>query len=592
MSDFAPTPEQTKALDLFATGDSMVIEAGAGAGKTSTLRLLAESTPRTGFYLAFNKAIVAEAGAKMPGNVTCSTAHGLAFRAVAGPYRHRMNGPRQKANDVAKRLGINPITIVTAVERKRLAPGYLAGVVNRAVTRFCQSADPEPTEAHFDYIEGIDLPSPDGRRGWANNREVRLHLLPALRAAWADLSSPTGWLRFGHDHYLKLWHLSGPRIAADFVLFDEAQDANPVMRAIVEAQEHAQRVYVGDSQQAIYGFTGAVNALALVDVTNRAYLTQSFRFGPAVATEANRALSALNAELRIKGTPTIASTVGPIADPDVVLTRTNAKAVELFLDYLAAGEAAAVDPDAPKVGRPHIVGGATEVVAFAKGAKSLMEDAWTSHPELACFSSWAEVVDYVDNDQQGGELRLLVGLVEKFTAEVIIDSLGGMIPEAQASVIISTAHKAKGREWDRVQLAGDFPNGKNLDGTERRPEPEELRLVYVAITRARRELDLGPAVSDLLDFVSPAAAAAPAGPATAATTWHDLTGVVEAPMVGNTAAALRAPELVEDVAEVAPPARVCPDCHDPATARTNGMIGAHVCTALSASERAARLRGM
>jgi MoxR-like ATPase len=41
---FAPTDEQQEALRLFATGKSLAIEAGAGAGKTSTLKLLAEST--------------------------------------------------------------------------------------------------------------------------------------------------------------------------------------------------------------------------------------------------------------------------------------------------------------------------------------------------------------------------------------------------------------------------------------------------------------------------------------------------------------------------------------------------------------------
>ena len=45
------------------------------------------------------------------------------------------------------------------------------------------------------------------------------------------------------------------------MLFDEAQDANPVIAAIVAAQEHAQLVYVGDSQQQIYEFTGARNAI-------------------------------------------------------------------------------------------------------------------------------------------------------------------------------------------------------------------------------------------------------------------------------------------------------------------------------------------
>jgi superfamily I DNA/RNA helicase len=41
-----PTGEQQAAVDAFATGATVVIEAGAGTGKTSTLRLLAAARPQ------------------------------------------------------------------------------------------------------------------------------------------------------------------------------------------------------------------------------------------------------------------------------------------------------------------------------------------------------------------------------------------------------------------------------------------------------------------------------------------------------------------------------------------------------------------
>lgn len=472
---FAPTAEQEVALDLFDTGGSLAIEAGAGAGKTSTLKLLADSTERRGQYIAFNKAIVVEAGEKMPSTVACNTAHSLAFRAVGKRYSHRLrNSQRMKSMEIAKRLGIQPIRLTTqdGVD-KTLGAGFLAGLAMRGVTRFCQSADAEPTARHVPYIDGIDIP-PGARQ---NNDMVARALAPAMRKAWADLSSPTGTLPYRHDHYLKTWQLSGPKIGADFILFDEAQDANPVMVAIVAAQTHAQLVWVGDSQQQIYTFTGAVNALQTVDADSRAFLTQSFRFGPAVAEVANRLLADLDAELRLTGTESIPSVVEPIGDPDVILTRTNACAVRSVLAAQAQGT------------RVHLVGGGAEIASFARAARDLMSGQRVEHPELACFEDWAEVEQYVHQDEQGGDLRLLVSLVNEFGVDVILDALGAMATEANADLVVSTAHKAKGREWDAVQLAGDFPE---------EPTGEELRLLYVAVTRARLRLDVS-AVAYLSD---------------------------------------------------------------------------------------------
>jgi superfamily I DNA/RNA helicase len=274
--------------------------------------------------------------------------------------------------------------------------------------------------------------------------------------------------------YLKLWHLSDPTIAADFILFDECQDANPVMLAVVDAQRHAQRIYVGDSCQQIYSFTGAVNALDRIRETGAdvAYLTQSFRFGPAIADVANRILDMIDgATLRLVGTDSIPSVVAPVAEPDAILCRTNATAVRTVLRLQDEGREVA------------LVGGGDDVVRFAKAARDLMEGRRTEHPDLACFDDWGEVKLYVDEDEQGDDLRLLVKLVEDFGVDAILRALDRTIREEDADVTVSTAHKAKGREWDAVQLAADFPEPAKVTD-------EELRLLYVAATRARRELDI------------------------------------------------------------------------------------------------------
>lgn len=481
---YDPTPEQLACLELFRFGDNLAIEAGAGTGKTSTLVLLAENaatrvTGSRGQYVAFNKAIVTEAAAKMPGNMAANTAHSLAFRAIGKRYQHRLRGGRMRSTELARVMGIDPFVVTTTVGRKVLAGGFLAGQLMQGIGRFCQSADETPAPRHLPYIEGIDLPDAEtGARTWANNELVRSYLEEFLAPAWSDLMDTGGRLPYKHEHYLKAWQLSRPRLATDFILFDEAQDANPVMLAVVAAQE-CQQVYVGDSQQAIYEFTGAVNALAKVPAQQRRFLTQSFRFGTDIAKVANHVLGKIDgADLRLVGSPGIASEVGPIAmdAADALLTRTNAAALKAMMGELREGR------------RPHLVGGGGEIVQFAKAAGDLMAGRPTFFPDLACFETWGEVQEYVENDPAGGELKLMVGIMDDYGPSTILGALDQQAPEAHADLVISTAHKSKGREWDSVVIGPDFPDPKKDPNQEL--SAAELRLIYVACTRARRNLDV------------------------------------------------------------------------------------------------------
>ena len=77
-STVQPVLEQQRAVDLFLAGDNLRIDAYAGTGKTTTLRLLASSKPGRGLYLAFNRAIAAEAQQRFPPYVKCATTHSVA----------------------------------------------------------------------------------------------------------------------------------------------------------------------------------------------------------------------------------------------------------------------------------------------------------------------------------------------------------------------------------------------------------------------------------------------------------------------------------------------------------------------------------
>lgn len=460
------TEEQDQIIEASKTGGSMVIEAGAGAGKTSTLDKISRAKPKyeSGVYVAYNRAIAGDAKSKFPRNTQCATAHSFAFRAVGVKYKHRLNGPRVTARQTASILDIKGGVSFGDVD---FGPVKLAMLALGTVTRFCYSAEPQITERHVPFTPGTEK----------FHNELAEIVAPYARKAWEDMIREDGRLRFQHDVYLKLWALSNPTLPGDFILLDEAQDANPVIEGVVKNQD-AQIIMVGDSAQQIYAWRGAQDAMSRFHADHRLTLSQSFRFGPAIADEANKWLDLINAPLRLKGFDKIASEVLPVEAPDAILCRTNATVVASALHAQQADKKVA------------IVGGTTEIRMFAEAAEDLMSNRTTYHPDLAGFKSWTDVQEYAQ-DESGSDLKVFVKLIDEYGVDTVKDVANKSVDEKFADVIVSTAHKSKGREWASVRIAADFREPVNEDGTPSDPIKSECMLAYVSVTRAMQELDRG-----------------------------------------------------------------------------------------------------
>ena len=83
-----PTDEQAAIVAAALTGDDLAIEALAGTGKTSTLRMFASEAPELrGQCTAFHKAKASDGRVSFPNMVSCSPAHRLAYRVVGAPLQ-------------------------------------------------------------------------------------------------------------------------------------------------------------------------------------------------------------------------------------------------------------------------------------------------------------------------------------------------------------------------------------------------------------------------------------------------------------------------------------------------------------------------
>ncbi|QWG18799.1 UvrD-helicase domain-containing protein [Bradyrhizobium sediminis] len=470
-----PTAEQQQAIDQFQRGGSVKINAYAGTGKTSTLEFLAQSTSRRGQYIAFNRDIVRDAKEKFPNTVNCSTSHGLAFKATPWAYRNNSDKmtKRINANQLAEMLNLRRWDIDRRHVLQPRSQGYL---ILDTLRRYMQSADAE-LAAHHVPRHGSLLAAPD-----ATMRAVTEFALHGAKHVWGRMRSEADTMPLGHDGYLKLWALTNPAIAADFILLDEAQDTNPVVLDVLRKQP-AQMIYVGDKYQQIYEWRGAVNAMEKIETQGETYLTTSFRFGPAIAEWASKLLVFLGEKRPLRGNVAVKSRVGSV-EPRTILARTNASTIAAIIECLDEGK------------KPHLVGGTDELMEMLRGVQDLKEGKQSTVPDFFGFDKWEQVVEFAKSGE-GDHLLSFVNLVEGRGERQLIWALNRTVDEERSDLTISTAHKAKGREWSTVRLTDDFLRsqpGKPTSG----PDPAEVRLFYVALTRAKEAVEVPQNVLSLI----------------------------------------------------------------------------------------------
>ena len=204
-------------------------------------------------------------------------------------------------------------------------------------------------------------------------------------------------------------------------------------------QQNRQTIYVGDAHQQIYEWRGATNAMKRLPYP-ATLLTQSFRFGDAIAQVANIFLKALQEDIPLKGNPTRHSATAKIlaqGKKDAILCRTNASAMAKLLAGQKAGHKVALQADSQRILR------------FCHGADSLKNGKSAyGIAELAYFNYWGEVMEFSETGE-GSDLKTWVKLIEEHGTATITHAINHLSDEKQADYVVSTAHKAKGLKWGR-----------------------------------------------------------------------------------------------------------------------------------------------
>ena len=494
MTEHTWSPQQQAFIDWAVTGrGSCVLEAVAGAGKTTTLLAAAEQMPGTVAIMAYNKKIADEIKGKLAKRgvdwkkAEAGTVHSFGFRAYRKAHP-QVRVDEHKVRDILDRL-VPPAHALAgwrgeAAKLVGLAKQMALGIVGRA----------DDYAAWMKMAEHFDVFDDDDDYVKPPVREV----IELAQKALAESNQDLATIDFDDMVYLPLllrlrfWQY-------DVVMVDEAQDTNAARRALVRAivKKGGRVVAVGDRHQAIYGFTGAdADSLDLIAQDFNCVklpLTTTYRCPKSVVAFSKQWVGHIEAASTAPDGKVSTSTMEDFLgrtefDGSAVLCRTTKPLVALAFTLIRRKVPCRIE------GRD--VGERLKKLITRWKVKALdaLEDrleAYLARETTKCLAKkqetkLAEIEDVVETirvivDQCRKENKHAVQDAADYVSAMFGDNVGGML-------VLSTIHKAKGREWRRVFWLDRRGTCPSKWARQEWQQSQERNLCYVAATRAQEEL--------------------------------------------------------------------------------------------------------
>lgn len=482
-----------------APGESMSIQAAAGAGKTTVLAERVRMRPgQQHLVLAYNKSVQQakenEFLADKLFNVDVKTVNSVAFGATRGIHNGQVDRSGYDTDYTVERA----LKSIPDFQRTGLLGKGDGSAVGRTLGCFLASTDEAPTATH--------VCSKDLQEGKSSVRCVTY-----ARMLWSGMQKQpgaVGHVRVSHDGYLKMFQLGLRRgiyksafAKWDCVMLDEGHDCTDAMVDACHAPCRAKTasfITIYDPNQCIYQFKYAFGEHGLIGRLNSTWtfrLSSSFRFGPEVGTLATGMIRFFepSSDFRVNGVAPWGTTAVEPLDEGVysrafhpgsshphhatlsqaerggprqlaVIGRSNAGLMVALRHILAS----------PAVSKIHFIGGFDD----ACGGLALVQDVYnfkhgnktyTSAKKglLSCFrGGFEQLKSFAEEKGESDMLRSMKIMEQMGDVPTLLNRARSIhtSDESEAQVILSTAHKAKGLGWPQVYLLPDF-FGCSSDGT-------------------------------------------------------------------------------------------------------------------------------
>jgi superfamily I DNA/RNA helicase len=477
------TEEQAAIIDYARSNPqrNLLINALAGAAKTSTLRFLAKYlSPDPTLSVAFNKRIADEMAKLLPGNVRCATMNSVGHRVWASATGRKLIVDTKKTYNLV-REAIDQLPkrqqgaawdlfsdITKAVSRAKLS-GYVPSIIAGGkslltASEFFATLEEEPDDWFCQIINGV--------------------LGKGIVQAYGGL------IDFDDQIYMPtLFGGSFPQHRR--VMVDEAQDLSPLNHAMVNklVGPGCQLIAVGDPWQSIYAFRGAdTRSMSLLKKTfdmHEMTLSVSFRCPIKVVENAHWRVPHMKwPAWAIEGMVKELEEWSPndIPDNSAIICRNNSPLLACALALLRAGRGV------------HLVGtdlGPQLVRALKKlgGSKEYYNANMSRTEVLNAIDAWeteklAKARDSGTVTDKAECLRVFAGFGDTLGAAVAYCE---HLFKAQGPIQLLSGHKAKGLEWNTVYHLDPHripsPWSKEGEALE-----QEKNVKYVIETRAKEAL--------------------------------------------------------------------------------------------------------
>lgn len=488
-----PTPEQSAIIEAARSSASLMVNALAGTGKTTTLTMLAQALPTEPILaLAFNKKIKEELEKRFPSNFTIMTMNGLGHKAWAGSLNKRKLFIDDRKLSRLTTDALRPFKdskdswsaikmLVCHAMRRGLVPSQF---------QHAKGFIPDTPE----IWETLDVEC-DAGLTQDERKLARKILVSSIEEGLA------GKITFDDQVYLPVvFHGNFPRY--NIVLVDEAQDLSPLNHAMLKKVCAGKLIVVGDPRQAIYAFRGADSkSMASIKALKREWielpLNTTFRCPKAVVErQQTHAPGYVAAEGNPEGqiidwthsewTWESLSAIRHGSDL-AMLCRNNAPLVSMAFKLIKRGIGVNM------LGRE--IGKGLEILA-----KKLDPDTAMSIAEFSkALEDWRESnfsAAEANDDQTKMEniqdkYECFHAVIEGHNVATTRDLITALrnIFASEGNVILASGHKSKGLEWSTVVHLDPWRIPSKFAKTEAEIE-QENNLRYVLETRTKHTLIL------------------------------------------------------------------------------------------------------